>query len=82
MDFILSKRIHELKMRTDRGRWIADWLAADWNNWYHLNAADQNLWVEYDNGNMGHKMAELRAQKQPKFPGVAQSLALELQPAV
>ena len=78
MDFILSKRIHELKMRTDRGRWIAEWVAADWNNWYRLNAADQNLWVEYDSGNMGHKMAELRAQKQPKFPGAVESLAPEL----
>ena len=74
----LSKRIHELQMRTYRGRWIADWLAADRNNWYRLNAADQNLWVEYDNGNMGHKMAELRAQKQSKFPGAAESLAPEM----
>ena len=77
MDFILSKRIHELKMRTDRGRWIAEWVAADWNNWYRLNAADQNLWVEYDSGNMGHKMAELRAQKQPKFPGAVESFDVE-----
>jgi hypothetical protein len=64
-------------MRTDRGRWIAEWVAADWNNWYRLNAADQNLWVEYDSGNMGHKMAELRAQKQPKFPGAVESFDVE-----
>ena len=69
-------------MRADRGRWIADWLAEDWNNWYHLNAADQNLWFQLHNGNMGWKMAELRAQKQPNFPGVAERIALELQPAV
>jgi hypothetical protein len=79
----LSKRILELKMRTDRGRWIAEWVAADWNNWYRLNAADQNLWVEYE-AQMAelraqkHKMAELRAQKQRKFPGAAESLAPEL----
>jgi len=78
----LSKMIHGQQMRADHGRWIADWLAEDWNNWYHLNAADQNLWFEFQNGNMGCKMAELRAQKQPKFSGVAERIALELQPAV
>ena len=57
----LSKRIYDLQMRTERGRWIADWLAEDWNNWYHLNAADQNLWFQFHNGKMGYKMAELRA---------------------
>ena len=78
----LSKMIHGQQMRADRGRRIADWLAEDWNNWYHLNAADQNLWFEFQNGNIGCKMAELRAQKQPKFSGVAERIALELQPAV
>tara|TARA_B110000285_G_C14637300_1_gene386071 strand:- start:111 stop:443 length:333 start_codon:yes stop_codon:yes gene_type:complete len=78
----LSKMIHGQQMRADHGRWIADWLAEDWNNWYHLNAADQNLWFEFQNGNMGCKMAELRAQKQPNFSGVAERIALELQPAV
>ena len=75
----LSKQIHELKMRKDRGRWIAEWVAADWHNWYRLNAADRHLWVEYNSGNMQHKMTELRAKQQPKFPGAAESLTLELQ---
>ena len=74
----LSKQIHELKMRENRGRWIAEWVTEDWNNWYRLNAADQHLWVEYDSGDMQHKMAELRAKQQPKFPGAAQSLTLKL----
>jgi hypothetical protein len=72
----LSKQIHELKKRADRGRWIAEWVAEDWNNWYHLNAADRNLWVEYDSENMKHKKVELKAQQKPRFPGAAESLAL------
>ena len=71
-----SKQIRELKLRMDRGQWIAERVAADRNHWYCLNAADQHLWVEYTSGNMQHKMAELRAKQQPKFPGAAQSLTL------
>jgi len=73
----LSKQIHELKMKMDRGQWIADWVAADWDNWYHLSVADQHLWVEHDEGNLKRRMAELKAQQQPKFPGIAQTLMPE-----
>ena len=76
----LSKQIHELRLSTNRARWIAQWVAADWNKWYRLTAADQQLWVEYDNGDLEHKMAQLLARQQPRFPGAAQSLASELWP--
>ena len=74
----LSKQIYELKMMMKRAQWIADWVAADGNNWYHLSAADQDLWVEYDRGYLKGQMDELKAQQQPKFPGIAQSLMSEL----
>ncbi len=74
----LSKQIYELGMMMKHGQWIADWVAADWDNWYRLSAADQHLWVEYDRGNLKRQMAELKAQQQPKFPGIAQSLMPEL----
>ena len=65
----LSKQIYKLQKQTDRGRWIAEWVAADWNNWYQLTHADQHLWAEYTSGIMEQKIAELRTRKQPKFPG-------------
>ena len=74
----LSKQIYELGMMMKRGQWIADWVAADWDNWYRLSAADQHLWVEYERGSLKRQMAELKAQQQPKFPGIAQSLMPEL----
>jgi len=74
----LSKQIYKLGMMIKRGEWIADWLATDWDNWYRLSVADQHLSVEYEQGNLKRQMAELRAQQQPKFPGIAQSLMPEL----
>jgi len=70
----LSKQIYELKDRLKRGKWIADWIRSDWSNWDQLGEADQRLWTEYTNGGIQHQLTELREQRQPKFPGVAECL--------
>jgi hypothetical protein len=76
----LSKQIYLLQKRIDRGRWIANWLAEDWYNWWDnrqsLDAADQNLLDEYYNGNMSLQKAELKAKQQPTFRGAGESMAV------
>jgi len=67
----LSKRIYELKKTMKRGESIAEWVAADCGNWDLLSTADQHIWLEYDPVNLKRQIAELKAQQQPKFPGIA-----------
>ena len=43
----LSKQIYALEQRRVRGKWIAEWIEEDRNNWYQLNHADQLLWTDY-----------------------------------
>jgi hypothetical protein len=74
----LSKQIYNLRMMIKHGEWIAEWLATDPDNWYRLTVADQQLSLEYKQGNFKRQMAELRAQQQPKFPGITESLMPEL----
>ena len=63
----LSKQIYQLQKRIDRGRWIAEWVAEDWNNWYLLTAAEKQIWSEYNSGDIQHKIADLREEQQPNF---------------
>ena len=75
----LSKQIYQSKKNIQRAQWIAKWIQEDWNNWYQLSKADQNLWVKYNNGNLELMITELRAQQQqqqrePKYFGAAQCM--------
>jgi hypothetical protein len=70
----LSNQIYWLTKRQERGRWIANWIKDNWNNWYELTEEDRKIWDEYDKGNIASQIDELRSQQQPRFPGVAQSM--------
>jgi hypothetical protein len=65
----LSKQIYHLKEKRKRGKWVADWVAQDWNNWYQLSAADKTLLQQYQNADIDREIRELEAQQQPRFPG-------------
>ena len=71
----LSKQIYALEQRRVRGKWIAEWIEEDRNNWYQLNHADQLLWTDYTNGDITRNMTGLQMKQQPRFPGAAASIA-------
>ena len=70
----LSKQIGWLKYCLTCGADITDWIAKDWNRWYQLSTTDQSVWYEYNSGNIEERVAALRRQQRPKFPGIAETL--------
>ena len=71
----LSKQIYVAKQRQARGKWIADWIREDSNNWWRLNRQDQQLWHEHYRGDIDRHIAELKNQQRSSFAGAGQSLA-------
>ena len=63
-----SKEIYNLQQRRAHGKWIADWIAEDGNNWYLLSPEDQRLWTEYTSGDIKRRITEAKQRQQPKFP--------------
>ena len=43
-----SKQIYPLREQVRRAEWVASWIAEDNQNWYKLEASDQNLWTNMD----------------------------------
>ena len=72
----LSKEIWNLQKRQERGQWIADWVAKDWYNWYHLSSEEQRLWTEHTSGDIKRRITEAKQRQQPKFPGAAASFTV------
>lgn len=78
----LSKQIYTAKQRQARGKWIADWIQLDSNNWWSLNRQDQQLWHEYEKGDIHRHIAELKNRQRPSFAGAGQSIATFMSSAV
>ena len=78
----LSKQIYVAKQRQARGKWIADWIREDSNNWWRLNRQDQQLWHEHYKGDIDRHIAELKNQQRSSFAGAGQSLATFMSSAV
>jgi hypothetical protein len=70
----LSQQIYSLQQKRARGRWIADWIDEDWNNWYNLSHADRRLWTEHTSRNISSEITELQMRQQPRYPGAAEAL--------
>ena len=43
-----SKQIYHLRKQVWRAEWVASWIAEDNQNWYKLEASEQNLWINMD----------------------------------
>ena len=43
-----SKQIYHLREQVWRAEWVASWIAEDNQNWYKLEASEQNLWTNMD----------------------------------
>ena len=63
-----SKEIYKLEQRRAHGKWIADWIAEDGNNWYLLSPEEQRLWTEYTSGDIKRRITEAKQRQQPKSP--------------
>ena len=67
----ISKQIHRLRQRAERGKWAGGWVDADTINWYQLSRADQDRCLEYQRGDIQHQIVELQNQQEPRFEGAA-----------
>ena len=71
-----SKEIYNLQQRRAHGKWIADWMAEDGNNWYLLSPEEQQICTEYASGDIKRRITEAKQRQQPKFPGAAASFTV------
>lgn len=75
------KKIKELRNLIDRGKWIKEWVDANWNHWNLLSDSDLRLYQAYCSGEL-HE--ELNAVKEipigVAFPGAASNIMSAGQP--
>ena len=74
-----AKKIWILQRRSQRAKWIVDWVTWSWDNWYRLSTSDQNLYYSQSDNSLQNELKDiLRTQAAPRNPGAASRIAAQL----